>query len=175
MPFVVVAGLPTAEALAAWRTKFLFYYLLGNLTLAVVLLFGAREFNHSYQLAYSMAEMARTDPLTGLANRRHFMEAAECRLQEARRYGQSFAIMLLDLDHFKQINDCYGHDHGDAALRAFADILQRTARANDCMARWGGEEFIALLPNTDPVSYTHLDVYKRQKLPGVRYYPQIRQ
>lgn len=149
MPFVVVAGLPTVEALAAWRTKFLFYYLLGNLSLAVVLLFGAREFNRNYQLAHSLAEMACTDPLTGLFNRRRFMETAQYRLEEARRYGHPFSVMLMDLDHFKQINDQYGHGSGDAVLRAFADLIQRTARINDCVARWGGEEFIVILPNTD--------------------------
>lgn len=148
IPLIVVAGLPTREALAAWWTKFLFYYVLGNLTLAALLIFGTREFNRNYQLACSMADMACTDPLTGLANRRRFMEVAGFRLEEARRYRHPFAIILMDLDHFKRINDHCGHSGGDAVLRAFADLIQRTARINDCMARWGGEEFIALLPNT---------------------------
>jgi diguanylate cyclase (GGDEF)-like protein len=148
LPFVVVTGLPTQEALGVWWTT-LFYYSLGNLMLAAVLLFGVREFNRSHRLAQSMAEMAGTDSLTGLANRRRFMETAGFRLAEACRYQWPFAVIIMDLDHFKQINDRFGHDAGDAMLRAFAAILQRAARANDCMARWGGEEFIALLPNAN--------------------------
>jgi diguanylate cyclase (GGDEF)-like protein len=156
LPFFVVTGLPADEALTNWWMKFVVYYLLGNLTLTTVLLFGVLEFNRNHQLAQRMAVMAGTDSLTGLANRHRFMETAAFRFEEARRYRQSFAILLMDIDHFKQVNDRYGHSIGDAVLRAFADTLQHTARFNDCMARWGGEEFIALLPNTDQQMATKL-------------------
>ena len=84
--------------------------------------------------------LSRTDVLTGLANRRSFVEAAGQRLAT-----QANALLMIDIDHFKAINDRHGHAAGDAALRSVADALQGTLREHDLLARWGGEEFIALL------------------------------
>ncbi|GAB6066495.1 GGDEF domain-containing protein [Aquifex pyrophilus] len=92
--------------------------------------------------------LALTDALTGLYNRRVFMEIAEKELSRAMRLGQPFSILMLDLDNFKRINDTYGHDVGDIVLRHVAQILKRNLRRMDVIARWGGEEFIVMLPNT---------------------------
>ena len=96
-----------------------------------------------------MTEIARTDPLTGLLNRRRMEErlAEEAALHRAR--GTLFSIVLADVDRFKQINDEYGHDAGDRALAAVARLVQSALRAGDAVARWGGEEFLLLLPCTD--------------------------
>ena len=92
---------------------------------------------------------ASTDGLTDLANRRHFEEALAAEISRAERFGGTIALVLADLDDFKQVNDQYGHQTGDDVLRAFADILRETVRDIDMAARYGGEEFAVLLPQTD--------------------------
>ncbi len=93
--------------------------------------------------------LARTDALTGLANRRAFDETAQMEIQRAQRYGTPLTLILTDLDHFKAINDCYGHDAGDRVLQEFARILTSSMRTVDLVGRWGGEEFAILMPGTD--------------------------
>ena len=92
---------------------------------------------------------ANTDGLTELPNRRHFEEALEAEISRAERFGGSLALILADLDDFKQVNDRYGHQAGDDVLQTFADILRATVREIDLPARYGGEEFAVLLPQTD--------------------------
>lgn len=92
---------------------------------------------------------AKSDPLTGLLNRRAVQEHLEYQIARHVRNRCAFAILLCDLDHFKQINDTYGHDMGDKVLRAVAQRLRDSLRELDLLARWGGEEFLALLPDTD--------------------------
>lgn len=89
------------------------------------------------------------DPLTGISNRRDFSAKAEQEFQRFVREEEYFTILMLDIDYFKQCNDTYGHAAGDYVLQTVADILSKTVRAQDIMARWGGEEFIILLPKTD--------------------------
>jgi diguanylate cyclase (GGDEF)-like protein len=92
---------------------------------------------------------ANTDGLTELPNRRHFEEALDVEISRAERFGGSLALILADLDGFKQVNDRYGHQAGDDVLQTFADILRTTVREIDLPARYGGEEFAVLLPQTD--------------------------
>ncbi len=96
-----------------------------------------------------LAEVARADPLTGLLNRRGFIEEAETEVQRFQRNGRPFSIVLGDVDHFKRINDTYGHACGDYVLRRVADIMGERMRDVDRAGRWGGEEFILLLPETE--------------------------
>ncbi|MDX1946439.1 MAG: GGDEF domain-containing protein [Pirellulaceae bacterium] len=91
----------------------------------------------------------RTDPLTGLCNRRALDETLVNLLQMLDRYGTGFAIAIFDIDHFKQINDTFGHLHGDRVLQQVATLLDQSIRETDTVARFGGEEFVALLPATD--------------------------
>ncbi|WP_126444032.1 sensor domain-containing diguanylate cyclase [Sulfuricystis multivorans] len=93
--------------------------------------------------------LARTDALTGLANRRAFDEVAQQEIQRAQRYGTPLTLVLADLDHFKAINDSHGHDVGDCVLQNFARILAASVRTVDLVGRWGGEEFAILMPGTD--------------------------
>ncbi len=91
-------------------------------------------------------ELARMDPLTGLYNRRAFLEMAEALWQLAHRQEHSIALVLLDLDHFKAVNERYGHAIGDNALQEVAQLLQLACRPGDLLARWSGEEFVLLFP-----------------------------
>jgi diguanylate cyclase (GGDEF)-like protein len=93
--------------------------------------------------------LASTDPLTGIANRRVFEERLRSELERARRHGRELSVALLDIDHFKQINDRYGHQVGDGALVGFAAVLARHARQSDLIGRVGGEEFAWLMPETN--------------------------
>jgi len=97
--------------------------------------------------AQSRAE-SLTDALTGLANRRALEQALHTEIERSRRNRQSLCALMADLDHFKQVNDTYGHAVGDKALEAFADVLRASTRATDVLIRFGGEEFIVLMPAT---------------------------
>ncbi len=90
-----------------------------------------------------------TDPLTGLANRNRISGALIAQRDLADRYHEPFSVVLMDLDHFKSVNDTYGHQKGDEVLQGFAAILEKNRRKSDLMGRWGGEEFIAILPKND--------------------------
>ena len=92
--------------------------------------------------------LARVDPLTGLFNRRHLNDQLAMMASAARRYRSTLALALFDIDHFKQINDTYGHAAGDQALRESAQRIAAATRAPAIVGRWGGEEFIVILPDT---------------------------
>lgn len=89
------------------------------------------------------------DPLTNIYNRLKFNHTVEYELVRFKRYNDSFAIILMDIDHFKHVNDNYGHDIGDETLVRLTDIVGQILRQNDIFARWGGEEFIALIVGAD--------------------------
>jgi two-component system, cell cycle response regulator len=94
--------------------------------------------------------LSRTDPLTGLSNRRYFEERLAEEFARARRYRSPLALVMLDIDYFKRINDTFGHPFGDEVLRAVAQVTRARLREVDLLARYGGEELIALLPETGP-------------------------
>lgn len=104
----------------------------------------------------AIAQMMRTDPLTGLANRRFLEEAMMTLISAARRHGLPLSLVMVDLDHFKEINDTWGHDTGDQVLREFGKILKDNTRLEDLAARYGGEEFVLLLPHTTWEGARHL-------------------
>ncbi|MCK7545009.1 GGDEF domain-containing protein [Marinobacter bryozoorum] len=102
------------------------------------------------QEAKTRAEtLADTDELTGLNNRRAFFNLSNQVISQARRSGEPVAVIMFDLDHFKQVNDRWGHAAGDTVLRGLAATARRTVRESDIVARLGGEEFAILLPATD--------------------------
>ncbi|MBP2290796.1 GGDEF domain-containing protein [Azospirillum rugosum] len=103
----------------------------------------------SERLQADLDQLATIDPLTGAFNRRAFFRHAEREIARARRTGEPLALLLLDLDRFKRINDRFGHQAGDELLRAFAETVTARLRKSDLFGRYGGEEFCLLLPNTD--------------------------
>lgn len=94
-------------------------------------------------------ELSVRDELTGLYNRRHFLKVMQLEWKRAVRFRRDLSLLMIDVDHFKSYNDTFGHLHGDQVLRMMSAVLQRNLREVDTIARFGGEEFIALLPDTD--------------------------
>jgi len=105
---------------------------------------------------YQLEHLAHTDPLTGLFNRRYFMMRLKEETQRSARHQTMLSVLLMDLDHFKHINDTHGHDAGDRVLQAVARAAAEITRTSDVMARIGGEEFALLLPETDREGAMHL-------------------
>jgi len=101
------------------------------------------------QLYEQMEKMATTDGLTGLFNHRTFQSKTDEALAQARRYDRRCALILTDIDHFKAVNDTYGHPTGDVVLKQVARVLKQKARDTDIVARYGGEEFAIVMPETD--------------------------
>lgn len=129
------------------------YVMGGALLCFLYLLARYRDNARRIQIRYEMLEhIAYIDPLTSLPNRRRLYEILEAQHELAARYRQSFALMIWDIDHFKQVNDTYGHDIGDRVLAQVADIVHEQLRTTDCLGRWGGEEFLIILPQTSLAS-----------------------
>ncbi len=93
-------------------------------------------------------DLSRQDPLTGLANRRRLDTALALEAERSRRYGSHLSVVMIDIDHFKSVNDSFGHVVGDKVLQSVAQIAQRSLRVTDLAGRYGGEEFLVILPNT---------------------------
>ncbi|MDZ7853499.1 MAG: sensor domain-containing diguanylate cyclase [Halomonas sp.] len=108
-----------------------------------------RDITPRKEFERNLEVLAQRDPLTGVANRRHFFEFSESEVARARRYGTKLSLIMLDLDHFKRINDQFGHAAGDSVLTSFCRGITSLLRETDLLARLGGEEFISLLPGTD--------------------------
>lgn len=108
-----------------------------------------RDISADKKTEEELLRLASTDPLTGALNRREFTSQAEQESLRANRYHRPLSIMMLDLDHFKRLNDSYGHAAGDKALQRFTTLCCNALRTVDIFGRWGGEEFVALLPETD--------------------------
>jgi len=103
------------------------------------------ELKHSNEL---LKELSNTDPLTQLFNRRYMMEVLEKEIQRTFRKGSPISLIIMDIDHFKKVNDVYGHQQGDTVLVNVAGLVKRHLRSYDVAARYGGEEFVGILPET---------------------------
>jgi diguanylate cyclase (GGDEF)-like protein/PAS domain S-box-containing protein len=115
-----------------------------------------------------LRRLATTDVLTGAFNRRHFMEAAAVEVDRARRHGHPLVALMLDIDHFKRINDTYGHPVGDVAIKALSDTCTREIRLEDVLGRMGGEEFAIVLTETDLAGALLVAERLRQAIADIR-------
>ena len=110
---------------------------------------AVRDITTRKKMEEKLQRLAATDPLTGAGNRRHFIQCAEQELKRSSRYGSQLAVVMLDIDYFKKINDRYGHATGDEVLKKLVDCCLQELRATDIFGRFGGEEFAAVLIETD--------------------------
>jgi diguanylate cyclase (GGDEF)-like protein len=130
----------------SWTFRAVEIGMLADATLLALAL--AYQFRVGQEERLRAEQLAQLDPLTGLNNRRAFYDKTASLWSNSMRHGHDVSVMLLDLDGFKQINDAYGHAHGDAVLKMAAGALMQSVRQGDIVARWGGEEFIVFLPDT---------------------------
>jgi diguanylate cyclase (GGDEF)-like protein len=108
----------------------------------------AYNISEQVRLMYEMHRIASTDELTGIHNRRHFITLAKTEISRSARFGHNISLIIFDIDHFKDINDQYGHLEGDKALSHAVNIIKKEVRDIDIFGRFGGEEFVILLPET---------------------------
>jgi diguanylate cyclase (GGDEF)-like protein/PAS domain S-box-containing protein len=120
------------------------------------------------QLEDQLRELALRDPVTALYNRRQFETELKRQLALAQRSGQSVAVLMIDLDHFKEVNDTFGHEAGDELLRGVARVLAHRLRSSDLLARVGGDEFAAILVDVDEVHATAVARGLEQRIGGLR-------
>ncbi|MFN2615737.1 MAG: GGDEF domain-containing protein [Thermoleophilaceae bacterium] len=158
VPYMALVTIAMTAPLAygGWSRHFLAEALtqLGVLTTLVIANFAAmsrvRFSRQALRLHGEQAErLARIDSLTGLGNRRSFDELLEREFARTKRNDEALSLVVFDLDGFKRLNDDFGHSHGDECLRAVADVLRRVMRRSDLCFRWGGDEFAALLPQSE--------------------------
>ncbi len=133
-----------------------------------------RDITESKRLQSMLEEQASTDPLTGTMNRNRIEERATFELMRSDRYGDKLSLLMIDLDRFKEVNDTYGHLAGDRVLRGFCEIARNCLRSTDILGRWGGEEFVALLPETGPKGAHLLAERLRMTLEGLRFDGEIK-
>jgi diguanylate cyclase (GGDEF)-like protein len=153
-PLVVMVGKPWVDIYRLWRTEATrIGAIMGTLAVFVlgVSLFLAREIGRRATAEEKLEELATTDALTGLRNRRKFDAAMEVEWRRAVRQKRPLALLMIDADHFKTFNDTFGHQAGDEVLIGIAICISDSVhRAGDCAARYGGEEFAVLLPDLSP-------------------------
>lgn len=128
---------------------------------------------HERKLAIlELQELAITDPLTGIFNRRKLQDVLRYEISRKYRYEFDLSIVMCDIDHFKRINDVHGHHAGDNVLKLVSGIIRENVRESDIFARWGGEEFVILMPNTDLMS-ARMVAIKLQKVIAKTDFPDV--
>ena len=167
-----VVALEPVAAIDALSTGYRRLIILAALfTLALAAALATRLARPVAQIVGDVARLSRqahTDGLTGLANRRLLAERLEDELVHATRNGTSVSLVMCDIDNFKQINDSFGHQTGDAVLRAFSAALERSVRATDLAARYGGEEFVVLLPGAQLANANRAAEQMRKTAAGLK-------
>lgn len=164
---VVVTLLPPLLAFGGWIP--VFDYAIYAVTIGPAAAFAlvlcctfAWSYDRRYWLERSLEEASNTDPLTKVANRRHFQTQLWSELSQSHRFGRPCALLMLDIDHFKRINDSHGHPTGDRVICAFADLCVHHSRQGDFVARLGGEEFAILMPGATAEDAAQLGERLRQ-------------
>jgi diguanylate cyclase (GGDEF)-like protein/PAS domain S-box-containing protein len=129
----------------------------------------ARDISRRKQFEKELVKLSITDPLTGVYNRRHFERRIRDEIKKARLEGRDLSLVILDLDHFKSINDRFGHDKGDQVLKATTDLIREHLQGKGTLARWGGEEFVILLPGLSAGDAADLAETLREGINNMRF------
>ena len=127
------------------------------------------SFHRIQEMSQNFEWQAMRDPLTGLLNRRGMQENLQSEFARSRRYNNDLTLMMCDIDFFKTVNDHYGHDKGDEIIKSMADIFKSGLRKQDSLARWGGEEYLFLLPETNGNQAMQLAEKLRRKIEATQY------
>ncbi|MFP4330615.1 MAG: diguanylate cyclase [Spirochaetaceae bacterium] len=135
---------------------------------------SGRDITEEKKLEAKLRRLSDADPLTGIYNRRKVMEELEREINRSLRYGHPLSLLMLDIDHFKGINDRFGHTAGDAVLTGFAETIKRRLRPTDIFGRWGGEEFLIILSETDLKGAYTLAERVRESIEDQAYLPELR-
>ncbi len=134
-----------------------------------VFMVGFSDMTRQKEIEEQLRELATKDALTGLCNRRHFFDLAEADIARTERYGRPLSLALIDLDHFKAVNDTHGHETGDDVLRLFAQTCSNELRQTDVLARYGGEEFVIMMPETECAAGFYVIERVRRAVERLRY------
>jgi diguanylate cyclase (GGDEF)-like protein len=161
----LVVALPGFDRLEIDRLLRLAFYVLSLWLLAYLASIVAAEQRRTRDEALRLSLF---DPLTRLHNRNYFAAVLEREIERAGRTGRRFCVLMIDMDELKPINDTFGHHYGDQILRAVADVIRRSIRAIDSAARYGGDEFVVLLPETDPTGAFVVAEKLRQTVSEIR-------
>ena len=151
-PLMITVEKEKSVILAPWKNSSLSFAMLGVVVSLVLFFFTYRTALYQRRqltIEKDLRLLAITDPLTQLVNRRHVLEQAKLEIKKAVRNDSSLSIILIDLDHFKNVNDKYGHQKGDEVLVGTAETFKHCCRETDILSRFGGEEFLLVLPDTD--------------------------
>ncbi len=169
--FTIAAAVRFLFIPSADSSPLLYYYglPLSMVAAAVLIALGVADRLRAQRLALTEAERrAQTDPLTGVLNRRSLIERLEAACLRARARGLPIALLFIDLDHFKQINDSFGHQAGDACLRAIIDPIPAELRQSDVIGRYGGEEFVVILSSADAAAAAPIAQRILERVAGVQ-------
>jgi diguanylate cyclase (GGDEF)-like protein len=161
LPFGAIAIGSATLLSSRWGNRFVPGLSLVLVVIALATLIAVRQYltqgemirrqSELHEANEEVARLASQDPLTRMANRRSFDASLEEELERANRYGRALSVLFIDIDHFKAVNDDYGHSAGDDALKELASVVRDCLRPADLPSRWGGEEFVVLLPETGVV------------------------
>jgi len=160
-------GYSGANAASPWADAKWMYSMLVIMLVAYCILLMYALFT-VVEMYSNVAHAAGVDALTGALNRRALMKHAEREFSQSERWGKPLAVVGIDMDHFKRVNDTFGHGGGDMALCAFVDLIKEELRPDDLVARMGGEEFVLLLPDMDAPGAARTAESLRQKLEQMR-------
>jgi diguanylate cyclase (GGDEF)-like protein len=148
LPFVIATGYAVEDVLKPWYSQ-LAAHAVAILLLSAISIALARSYQQNQKNALHMEMLAMNDQLTGLMNRRSFDTLARARLEQDRKRDIGTVFIMVDVDHFKNINDRHGHETGDAVLKEVSSAIRGNFRSTDLVCRWGGEEYLIYLPGAD--------------------------
>lgn len=163
LPFIVIVGEANQDWLAGFYKQF-FILIFITLLLWLMAWQVLRHYQQLVEHERELEQLSITDKLTSLYNRHKLDDVLKIELKRSERFGHSLSVIMIDIDHFKSVNDTYGHQIGDEVLIEIAQLLKTHSRETDIVGRWGGEEFLIICTNTDTDGVKYLANVLREKI-----------